>query len=105
MPFTDPEKRRACQREYQRRRRGASTRRLSLPALAELRLETARDVIELIKGELATFLASKALPPSERLRGTIGAAGTLLRAFEQVDLVDRLETLESRMEEKQRWVQ
>jgi hypothetical protein len=95
MPYKDPEMRRASNREAQRKRRGASAPRHSLPDLVELRLETAKDVVSLLKHELALFTASDGLDPGERLRGVVGACGTLLRAFEQVDVVERLERLEA----------
>lgn len=99
MPYKDKDKRRAVQRESQRKRRDGSTPRQPLPALEELRLDTAKDVITLLKGELQRFTHETALDPGERLRGVVGACGTLLRAFEQADLVERLEALESRMGE------
>ena len=95
MPYKDPAKRKAVQRESQARRRGLQPRRQPLPALAELRFETARDVIAMFQAELSTFLASKGLQASERLRGAVMAGSALLRAFEQVDLVERLEALEA----------
>ena len=98
MPYKDPEKRRAVQRECQRARR-TSTPRQPLPALGELRLETAKDVIAMLKTELSTFLRKKGLEPSERLRGAVMAGTALLRAFEQVDLLERIEGLEARLTE------
>jgi hypothetical protein len=96
MPYKDPEKQKAAAREAQRRRRGnASSPRHTLPALAELRLETARDVVNLLRNELVLFTMNDDLEPGERLRGVVGACGTLLRAFEQVDVVERLERLEA----------
>jgi hypothetical protein len=95
MPYKDPEMRRASNREAQRKRRGVSAPRHTLPALAELRLETARDVVNLLRNELALFTLNDDLEPGERLRGVVGACGTLLRAFEQVDVVERLERLEA----------
>lgn len=96
MPYKDPEKRRAVQRESQRVRRGGSQPpRQPLPSLQALRLESAKDVIAMLRTELSTFLGSRNLLPSERLRGAVMAASALLRAFEQVDLVERLEALEA----------
>jgi hypothetical protein len=96
MPYRDPEMRRASNREAQRRRRGnASARRHPLPSLSELRLETARDVINLLRGELVLFTMNDDLAPGERLRGVVGACGALLRAFELADLTERLEALEA----------
>jgi hypothetical protein len=95
MPYRDPEMRRASNREAQRKRRGVSAPRHPLPDLAELRLQTARDVVNLLRNELALFTASDDLDPGERLRGVVGACGTLLRAFELADVTERLERLEA----------
>jgi hypothetical protein len=97
MPYKDPEKQKAAAREAQRRRRGnaSSPRHTTPPALAELRLETAKDVVNLLRNELVLFTMNDDLAPGERLRGVVGACGTLLRAFEQVDVVERLERLEA----------
>lgn len=101
MPFKDAEARRAYDRERRRLERAGLPTRLSqrptAPALADLRLDTAKDVVAMLRTELSTFLAVKGLPPSERLRGAVMAGTTLLRAFEQVDMVARLEALEARM--------
>jgi hypothetical protein len=95
MPYKDPEMRRASNREAQRKRRGVSAPRHPLPALVELRLETAKDVIALLRNELALFTASDDLDPGERLRGIVAASGALLRAFELADVTERLERLEA----------
>jgi hypothetical protein len=95
VPYKDESKRKAAQREAQRKRRAGSTLRQPLPELAELKLESARDVIALLKAELERFTRTKGLEPGERLRGVVGACGTILRAFEQGDLVARLEALEA----------
>lgn len=95
MPYKDESKRKAAQREAQRKRRAGSTPRQPLPELEELKLESARDVVFLLRAELERFTRTKGLEPGERLRGVVGACGTILRAFEQGDLVARLEALEA----------
>jgi hypothetical protein len=97
MPYKDESKRKAAQREAQRKRRvnPASTPRQPLPELQELKLESARDVVFLLRAELERFTKTADLGPGERLRGVVGACGTILRAFEQGDLVARLEALEA----------
>lgn len=102
MPYKDPTIRRESVRlAVQKHRVGAvSPPRKPLPELQGLRLENARSVLELVRRELDKFLKSKNLQPSERLRGALAAAGTLLRGFEQQDILDRLETLEAHTQPK-----
>jgi len=98
MPYRDPEKQRAAVRESQRRRRAAGAgkaRGHTLPELAELRLETAKDVVALLGGQVRAVIADPKLGTVERAR-TIGyLASCLLRAIETGDLAERLEALES----------
>ena len=97
MPFKNPEKRRASVRESVRRHRaagGCKPQRKPLPDLAELRLETARDVVEALRDEWSAVRRDKAVGTLERARVSGFLASVLLRAFEQVDLVERIEALE-----------
>lgn len=98
MPYRDPSKKRAAQREAQARRRGAtSTPRHTLPELQDLKLETARDVVEALGEEWNRVRRDETLGTAERAR-VVGYLGTvLLRAFEQGDLEARLAEIEARL--------
>jgi len=96
MPYKNPEKQRAAVREAQRRRRAGErkARRETLPELAELRYQTARDVLELLSSQVQAVESDADLGTVERARCIGYLAGLLLRAVEQGDLEDRLAQLE-----------
>jgi len=73
-----------------------------LPGLAELRLENARDVIHVLHGQVAALLEDQTISTVERARTVALLCSGLLRAFEQSDLLDRLETLERKAGEDRR---
>lgn len=105
MPYKDLEKRRAAVREAVKRHRAAGLDKPIrkpgvLPELAELRLETARDVVALLRGQVEAVLADGSIPTVERARTISLLAAGLLRCFEQVDLVERLEVLERAAEDR-----
>lgn len=61
---------------------------------APLRLETARDVLELVAVEIGNVKADRALGTAERAR-TVGYLATImLRAIEAADMAGRVEALE-----------
>jgi hypothetical protein len=61
----------------------------------ELRLETARDVLEVLGGELSDVRRRMPRGTAERARVAGYLCSLLLRSFEQVDLAERLEALEA----------
>ena len=96
MPFADPERRREYQRERARLRRAG---RAEAPARVELpepvRVQTARDVLELLEEQLNLLRADLGLGTVERARAIGSLAGVALRAVETADLEARLAALES----------
>jgi hypothetical protein len=96
MPFADPERRREYQRERARLRRAG---REEAPARVELReavrVQTARDVLELLEEQLNLLRADLGLGTVERARAIGSLAGVALRAVETADLEARLAALES----------
>ncbi len=98
MPYKDPAKRRAVQRESQARRRGASTPRQPRPppALEALRYRTAEDVLRLLNEQVEELREDRTLTTAERARVAGFLAGIMLRSIETQDLARRLEDLEAR---------
>jgi hypothetical protein len=97
MPYADPERRRAFHREYARTRRIGGDRSTpgqpsTLPAV--FRLQTAQDVIDLLEGQVAAVLGSKA-DTITKARTVTYVAGVILRAIENGNLSARIEALES----------
>jgi hypothetical protein len=96
MPFADPERRREYQRERARLRRAGRT---DAPVKAELpapvRIQTARDVLELLAEQINALRADLSLGTVERARCLGGLAGVTLRAVETANLEARLAALEA----------
>lgn len=109
-PFASIQKRQAAQREYAKRKRAGESlsRRLS-PALADLQLATARDALNVLRGELQRVVDLCTEEDSaivmNRARCVASILVTALRAIEIVDLLPRLEALEAQAQEKTRWPQ
>ena len=107
MPYKDPEKRRAAQREYARGRRNSHLRLTPPPALAALRLETAQDAVAALRAELERIITLCTGEESgevlARARAVAGLLVTFLRAVEVAELLPRLEALEARAEESKQW--
>ena len=103
MPYKDPEKQRAYQREYQRRRRNGSTAppgSVDLPA--PFRLRTAEDLVSLLQEQIDSVRSDPAAGTLEKAR-CIGALITVaLRAIEQRDLAFRVEALERALKHRAR---
>ncbi len=104
MSFKDPDKQRAAVRECQRKRRltekaarGGKTKTCS--ALVPYRMETARDVIALLRDQANEVLADASVSTIEGARVIATLCSVILRGFEQQDLVERIEALEARMAE------
>ena len=96
MPFSDPERRREYQRDRARLRRAGRADNPAKVALPDpIRVQTARDVLELLAEQINLLRADLSLGTVERAR-TLGAlAGVALRAVETADLEARLAALEA----------
>lgn len=99
MPFADPEQRRTYHRHYKRHRRSGGAAG-SCPTLGQtllpspFRVRTARDVLELLGGQVAAVLADPDVGTLERARTVGFLAGLLLKAVESADVAARLEAVE-----------
>jgi hypothetical protein len=95
MPYKDPEKQQAYQREYKRMQRAGSGQTpgqtlIPLP----FRLKTARDILALIEEQVNAIRDEPEAGTLEKAR-TIGyLAGIALKAVEVADLSARLEAVE-----------
>jgi hypothetical protein len=98
MPYKDPQRQRAAKAEYARRKRAAGVeprRGTHQPLLSgQVRLATARDILDLVESQVEAVLADDELRTAERARVIALLAGTALRAIEAGDLAGRLESLE-----------
>lgn len=95
MAYKDPEKQRRAKRESARRCRAARIGTRVEPTVpVPLRLETARDVLELVAEEIRNVKADAELKTGERAR-TVGYLATImLKAIEAADMAGRVEALE-----------
>jgi|SRR5215211_5508168 len=102
MPYADPDRQRAAKAEHARRRRAARVepnRGTLTPLLdGETRLATARDVLAVIDGQVATVLADETIGTVERARVVATRCGVALRSIEAGDLAARLEALERHLD-------
>jgi hypothetical protein len=95
MPFKDPEKQRAYQREYQRARRNGSRTppgQVDLPA--PFRLRVAQDLVGLLEEQIDAVRGDPAAGTLEKARCVGSLVNVALRALEQRDLTARIEALE-----------
>ena len=104
MPYRDPDRQRAAQREHARRRRAVEPDRRTLGPLVDgdLRLLTASDVLAVIEGQVAVVLADDQLGTAERARVIATLAGVSLRAIEAADLAGRVEAIEAVLSERRK---
>ena len=96
MPFRDPERRRQYQRDRARLRRAGRADAPAKVALPDpVRIQTARDLLDLLGEQINILRCDLSLGTVERAR-TLGAlAGVALRAVETADLEARLAALEN----------
>ncbi len=95
MPYKDPERQRAYQREHKRLERAGECRtpgRTLLPT--PFRLRTARDVLALLEEQVAAVRDDPDVGTLEKARCVAYLAVAALRAIEAGDLAGRLEALE-----------
>ena len=96
MPFADPDRRREYQRDRLRLiRAGRTDAPLKAELPAPLRIQTARDVLELLVEQINVLRADLSLGTVERARCIGGLAGVALRAVETADLEARMAALEA----------
>jgi hypothetical protein len=95
MPYKDPEKRQAYQKEYARMRRagGGQTPGQTLLPLP-FRLRTARDVLALIEEQVNAIRDAPEAGTLEKARAVGYLAGIALKAVEVADLSARVEAVE-----------
>ena len=95
MPYKDPEKRQAYQREYKRMQRAGSgqTPGQTLVPLP-FRLKTAQDVLALIEEQVNAVRDEPEAGTLEKARCIGYLAGIALKAVEAADLSARLEAVE-----------
>jgi hypothetical protein len=105
LPYKDPEKRRAYNREWMRMYRAGEPGTPAKPASGEqaaFRVQTAKDVLALLEQVIAEVRALPGEKPEEVMAKarTIGyLAGITIRAVETADLEQRLLSLEARLDE------
>ncbi len=95
MPYKDPNRRRAYQREYRRMQRagGSQTPGQTLIPLP-LRLQTARDVLALLEEQVNAVRDEPVAGTLEKARTVGYLAGIALKAVEVADLSARVEAVE-----------
>ena len=96
MPYRDPDKRRAYDREYKRSARAGDspTPGQTLVPLP-FRLKTAADVLKLLEEQVAAVRGEPNAGTLEKARCVGYLAGVALKAIEAGDLAARLEAVES----------
>jgi hypothetical protein len=101
LPYTNPEQRRLYNREYAKLRRSGSCQTPGQSRLpADFRLQTARDVLDLLADQVQAVLEDAEIKTVERAR-TIGYLGGLaLKAVEVADLSDRVDAMEKALKER-----
>jgi hypothetical protein len=102
MPYADADKARDYQREYRRLRRAGecSTTPVHPDIPAPVRLQTAADVLELLREQVEAVRADQQAGALEKAR-TIGyLAGISLKAIEAGNLAARIEMLEAVLKQR-----
>ena len=96
MPYKDPGRQQAYQREYGRlRRAGAAQTPSQTPLPLPFRLKTAADVLALLEEQVSAVRGEEAATTLEKARVVGYLAGIALRAIEAGDLAARLEAVEA----------
>lgn len=93
MPYADPEKRKAYQREYSRQRRAGSPRKSPSNLPSALKVTSAQDVLDLLGETIGEVREAEAdVLVKARVIGYL--AGVTLKAVETAELEARLLALE-----------
>ena len=104
MPYSDPDKSRTYQREYQRMRRAGemcqTPGKTQLPG--EFRLKSAQDVIALLGEQLDAVRDEPEAGTLEKARCIGYLAGIALKAIEAGNMAARLEALEVALKQRKR---
>ncbi len=99
MPHSDPERRRAYQREYQRKRRAGLTQEKRCQTAASLpagfKITTAHDVLQVVEAALGLVVNADA-DPIVKGRSAGYLCGVALKALEASEFEERLRELEAR---------
>jgi hypothetical protein len=97
MPYTDPDRARAYQREYRRTRRAGDPCTTPCTTLLplEFRLRTASDVLDLLEEQVDAVVKDTESTALEKARCIGFLCGVTLRAIEAGDMAARLEAVES----------
>jgi len=96
VPFADPERRRAYQRERQRlRRAGRSETPVQVELPTAFRVQTARDVLALLEEQINAVRADPTVSTLERARCVATLAGVALRAVEAGEMAERVAAVEA----------
>jgi hypothetical protein len=95
VPYKDPEKRQAYQREYKRMQRAGSSQTPGQTLIpTSFRLKTAQDVLVLIEEQVNAVREESEAGTLEKARAVGYLAGIALKAVEVADLSARLEAVE-----------
>jgi hypothetical protein len=102
MPYADADKARDYQRDYRRTRRAGDgcTTPCTSPVPLPFRLQTARDVIDLLQEQVAAVRADRKAGTLEKARTVGYLAGVVLRAIEAGNLAARIEMLEAVLKQR-----
>jgi len=101
MSYKDPEQQRTYQREYKRLHREGSCQTPSQTQLpADFRLQTARDVLDLIAEQVQAVRAEADAGTLEKARTVGYLAGIALKAVEVADLASRVEAMEKALKSR-----
>lgn len=101
MPYKDPEKMRAYQREYQRMRKaGLNLTPVKTPVPSEFKLQTVQDVITLLAEQIEAVRQDREAGALEKARCIGYLAAIALKAVEAANLEARIEALERILNER-----
>ena len=101
MSYKDPQQQRTYQREYQRLRRSGSCQTPGQTLLpADFRLQTARDVLDLISEQVQAVREEKEAGTLEKARCIGYLASVALKAVEVSELADRVEAVEKALKSR-----
>jgi hypothetical protein len=96
VPYKDPARQQAYQRDYGRLRRAGEAQTPGQTAIPlPFRLKTAADVLALLEEQVAAVRGDATLTTIERARTVGYLAGISLKAIEAGDLAARIEGLEA----------
>ena len=97
MPYVDPDRGRAYQREYRRTRRAGDSCTTPCTTLLplEFRLRTASDVLDLLEEQVDAVVKDADATALEKARCIGFLCGVTLRAIEAGDQAARLEAVEA----------